>query len=171
MKTAWNDFLKLLVPVLFGAAGAVAAANEHPNILVIVTDQQHAGMMSCKGNPWVKTPNMDHLAATGVRFEKAYCTNPVCIPSRFSMFTGVLPSEIGMESNREEKNAVSDLILENAMGNIFRRAGYETAYAGKIHLPGQHGVVGRVSRMVSHGSLPESSTDATTDAMEPWTHA
>ena len=145
MKTSWIDFLKLLASVVFAAAGtASVAVAQHPNILLIVTDQQHAGMMSCAGNAWVKTPNMDRLAATGVRFEKAYCTNPVCVPSRFSMFTGALPSEIGMEDNRGEKNSIPAGILENAMGNIFRRAGYETAYAGKIHLPGQPGVVGRV---------------------------
>ncbi len=144
MKTSWEKLLKLL-PALIGTVGPLpAAVEQHPNILVILTDQQHAGMMSCTGNPWVKTPSMDRLAASGVRFERAYCSNPVCIPSRFSMFTGTLPSEIGMESNREEKNAIPDRILENAMGNIFRRAGYETAYAGKIHLPGQPGVVGRV---------------------------
>jgi len=58
-----------------------------PNILFIMTDQQHAGMMSCAGNPYVKTPALDSLAATGMRFERAYCANPVCIPSRFSMMS------------------------------------------------------------------------------------
>ena len=49
-----------------------------PNILFIITDQQYAGAMSCAGNPDVYTPNMDRLAATGVRFTRAYCTFPLC---------------------------------------------------------------------------------------------
>jgi arylsulfatase A-like enzyme len=107
---------------------------KHPNILLIITDQQHAGMMSCAGNPHVKTPAMDRLAARGVRFDRAYCGNPVCVPSRFSMMTGVLPSRIGME-----KNARADVpreILDHAMGNVFRNHGYSTVYGGKVHLPG-----------------------------------
>ena len=53
-----------------------------PNILFIITDQQYAGAMSCAGNPDVYTPNMDSLAATGVRFTRAYCTHfPCAAPS------------------------------------------------------------------------------------------
>ncbi|MHC4074151.1 MAG: sulfatase-like hydrolase/transferase, partial [Planctomycetota bacterium] len=44
---------------------------DRPNILFIMTDQQHAGMMSCTGNKWLKTPAMDRLAASGIRFERA----------------------------------------------------------------------------------------------------
>ena len=69
-------------------AAAAAATPDRPNILYIMTDQQHAGMMSCTGNPWLKTPHMDALAASGVRFELAYSGNPVCVPARTSMMTG-----------------------------------------------------------------------------------
>jgi choline-sulfatase len=61
-----------------------------PNILFIMTDQQHAGMMSCTGNQWLGTPAMDSLARDGIRFERAYATNPVCVASRTSMATGVM---------------------------------------------------------------------------------
>jgi choline-sulfatase len=111
-----------------------ASSAERPNILLIITDQQHAKMMSCAGNPHLKTPAMDRLAARGVRFERAYCGNPVCVPSRFSMMTGVLPSRIGMEKNGQA--VVSDQILAHAMGNVFRDQGYATVYGGKVHLPG-----------------------------------
>ena len=109
---------------------------EHPNILLIITDQQHAGMMSCTGNRGLKTPAMDALAARGVRFERAYCGNPVCVPSRFSMMTGVLPSRIGMDRNGPASFPVTDAILENSLGHVFRKAGYKTVYGGKVHLPG-----------------------------------
>jgi arylsulfatase A-like enzyme len=119
--------LSLVVAVPLSAA-------DKPNILLIITDQQHAQMMSCAGNPHVKTPAMDRLAARGVRFERAYCANPVCIPSRFSMMTGVLPSRIGMEKNGRAE--VPEEILSHAMGNLFRRHGYAAVYGGKVHLPG-----------------------------------
>jgi choline-sulfatase len=109
-------------------------STQRPNILLIITDQQQAGMMSCAGNPYLKTPAMDRLAAQGVRFQRAYCSNPVCVPSRFSMMTGVLPSRIGMEKNGQA--AVSTEILAHAMGNVFRDQGYTTMYGGKVHLPG-----------------------------------
>ncbi len=65
---------------------------DRPNILFILTDQQSATMMSCAGNEYVRTPAMDRLATEGVRFERAYCSNPVCVASRFSLMTGLMPS-------------------------------------------------------------------------------
>ncbi|MEI7945427.1 MAG: sulfatase-like hydrolase/transferase [bacterium] len=107
-----------------------------PNILVIMTDQQQAGMMSCAGNATVKTPMMDSLAATGARFELAYCANPVCVPSRVSMLTGVMPSRIGMETNEAfRKGELPRRLLPNSMGQVFSKAGYETVYGGKQHVP------------------------------------
>lgn len=57
-----------------------------------MTDQQSANMMSCAGNEYLKTPSMDWIAEHGVRCDLAFFTNPVCIPSRFSLFTGRYPS-------------------------------------------------------------------------------
>jgi len=110
-----------------------AKANQRPNLLYIMTDQQHAGMMSCAGNRYLKTPAMDSLAATGARFERAYAANPVCVPSRVSMMTGYMPSHFGMRSNAESRNQFPQAALKETMGWIFRNAGYETAYGGKTH--------------------------------------
>lgn len=128
----------------FGPSAVRAAtedrhASEHPNVLLIITDQQQAKMMSCTGNPWLKTPAMDALAARGTRFERAYCGNPVCVPSRFTMMTGVLPSRIGMDHNEPASFPVDDAILRDSLGHIFRQAGYQTVYGGKVHLPGTKG--------------------------------
>ena len=120
-----------------GRIAASSPATNRPNVLVIITDQQSATMLSCAGNPYVKTPAIDSLANAGVRFERAYCANPVCAPSRFTMMTGVLPSRIGMESNDEITNPVAPKILRQSLGQVFRAAGYETAYGGKTHLPGE----------------------------------
>jgi len=93
-------------------------------------------MLSCAGNDYVETPAMDALAAEGVRFERAYCTNPVCVPSRFSLMTGRMPSAIGLKSNeRSHIPEIPDVIKRNGLGHLMRRAGYEAAYGGKVHLP------------------------------------
>ena len=115
--------------------GEAAEAARRPNILFIFTDQQHAGMLGCAGNPYVKTPALDSLAARGARLERAYCANPVCVPSRLSMMTGVLPSRIGMEDNSGVRLKVPPEILVHTLGRVFRSAGYETAYGGKVHTP------------------------------------
>src|SRR5437870_3941048 len=91
---------------LAAAQLAAGRAGARPNILVIITDQQRASMLSCAGNPYVKTPNLDSLAANGVRFERTYVTNPVCSPSRMSLMTGRMPSSIGMECNEDLRRPV-----------------------------------------------------------------
>ena len=112
------------------------AGNSRPNILFIMTDQQHAGMMSCVGNKWLRTPAMDRLAASGIRFERAYACNPVCVPNRFSLQTGLMPSAIGMSHNGDSHEAaVTDGMVRQSLGRLFKKAGYETVYGGKVHLP------------------------------------
>lgn len=109
---------------------------EQPNILFLLTDQQSATMLSCAGNPYVRTPAMDSLAASGVRFARAYCTNPVCVPSRYSLVTGRMPNTIGMISNNlTTVTPVPDSVKHHALGHLMRRAGYDVAYGGKVHLP------------------------------------
>ena len=76
-----------------------AMAQQRPNIIYIMSDQQAATDMSCAGNNDVKTPNMDRLAERGMRFTNAYCTMPLSGPSRAAMWTGYMPSVIGMEEN------------------------------------------------------------------------
>jgi choline-sulfatase len=117
--------------------GREPSGKRRPNVLLLITDQQHAGMMSCAGNPHLKTPALDGLAANGTRFERAYAANPVCVPSRFSMMTGRMPSDVGMTCNSglPGRKPVPQPILDQAMGHVFRRAGYETVYGGKTHWP------------------------------------
>jgi len=111
-------------------------ADNRPNILFIMTDQQHAGMLSCTGNQWLKTPALDRLAASGIRFERAYACNPVCVPNRFSLQTGLMPSAIGMRHNGDSGSAaVTERMVEHSLGRLFKKAGYETVYGGKVHLP------------------------------------
>lgn len=104
-----------------------------PNVVLVMTDQQSATAMSCWPNADLHTPAVDRLAATGVRFPNAYCTSPLCVPSRASMVTGRMPSEIGMDDNVA---APAKAFPDDTLGRIFSAAGYDCAYAGKWHVPG-----------------------------------
>lgn len=100
-----------------------------PNILFLLSDQHRADAIGCAGNAGIQTPHLDALASRGVRFANAFCSGPLCMPSRASMLTGVYPHNHG--------------ILDNASGNVmphlptFTRAlqqsGYHTAGVGKFH--------------------------------------
>ncbi len=112
-----------------------------PNIVVIITDQQYVGKMSYMGDKWLSTPTMDNIARSGYTFTKSYCAFPLCVPSRFSMFTGQYPSSFNVRVNPDkEENAKIDLKGINTveplmLANLFNRAGYDTYYGGKVHLP------------------------------------
>ncbi len=146
---------------------AAGRGEGRPNILLIITDQQHAGMMSCTGNPHVRTPAFDSLAAAGMRFERAYAANPVCVPSRFSMFTGRMPSEVGMRENHglPGRRPVPDDILASAMGHLFRRAGYQTVYGGKTHWPR-----GMTVKTIGFEPLTPDQRDGLADAAARFLH-
>jgi arylsulfatase A-like enzyme len=127
---AWSP---LLFSLFCQADEISTQPDNRPNILLIITDQQRAGLLGCEGDRHIRTPALDRLAASGTRFELAYAANPVCVPSRVSMMTGRMPSYFGMRSNAEHRNSVPDGTVENAMGSILRRAGYQTVYGGKTH--------------------------------------
>jgi len=124
-------------------ASQTSGEDSRPNILFITTDQQHARLMSCAGDEYVNTPNLDKLAARGIRFENAYCANPVCVPSRYSMISGYMPHVFDdLETNRKkskEKPIIADYVDTPTLGTIFKEAGYETLYGGKLHVEGHQG--------------------------------
>lgn len=97
--------------------------------------------MSCAGNKDLATPAMDSLAASGVRFENAYCAQPLCVPSRVAMVTGRYPHELGATHNSPKWDRAPAPFL----GTVLSAAGYDCAWFGKWHLPiatdkaGEHG--------------------------------
>jgi arylsulfatase A-like enzyme len=142
LETNRRSFLTAITAVLgalalhgFSLGAQPASDARRPNLLYIMTDQQHAGMMSCTGNKYLKTPAMDSLAANGTRFERAYASNPVCLPSRVTMMTGYMPSHFGIKTNAGASTQMPEAVLMQSMGWIFRNAGYETAFGGKTHWP------------------------------------
>lgn len=119
------------------------SADDRPNLLVIMTDQQFGDAMSCAiGRSHIHTPNMDSLAAHGMRFTRAYTANPLCVPARTSMFTGRYPHETGIQVNTKEKIDPGEF---PCMGRILKTAGYDTGFFGKWHMPFV------VSRQEQHG--------------------
>lgn len=115
----------LAAPALLGQERA------KPNLLLILTDQQHIDTIAAGGNAHLRTPAMDSLVRRGVSFRQSYCANTVCSPSRSSIFTGRMASETGVYGNGR---AVREDIPN--IGQWFsEKSGYETVYAGKWHLP------------------------------------
>lgn len=103
-----------------------------PNILVIMTDQQSSHMLSCAGTPHVHTPHLDALAAEGTRFERAYVSFPLCVPSRTSMMTGRTPHELGVLTNAPVREP-DELQGPHSLPHLLREAGYRCGHAGKWH--------------------------------------
>ena len=103
---------------------------DRPSILYIFTDQQCADALSCAGNADVSTPAMDSLAETGVRFESAYCTYPLCTPSRASMFTGLMPHQVGVYANDVP---IHESLRQRELGHLLSiRSGIGLALHGRM---------------------------------------
>lgn len=100
-----------------------------PNVLWICTDQQRWDTLGCYGNELVSTPNLDRLAAQGVKFERAYCQSPVCTPSRASFLTGRYPRTTRCRQNGQYIPADEKLV-----SRLFADAGYACGLSGKLHL-------------------------------------
>jgi len=105
---------------------------ERPNVLYILTDQQSAFAMSCMGNAELSTPAMDRLAESGRLFVHTYCTQPLCTPSRASMFTGLLPHQCGATRNGEP---IAPRRRARELARVLGLNGYLCAYGGKWHVP------------------------------------
>lgn len=119
-----------------GAANA--AARRKPNILVIVSDDQGYAEMGCHGCKDIPTPNLDAMAAGGVRFTNGYVSCPVCSPTRAGLITGRYQQRFGHEFNpggAADAAASFGLPLsETTIASRLRSAGYATGMVGKWHL-------------------------------------
>ncbi len=112
------------------ALGSVLCAADRPNVLFIVSDDLN-NMLGCYGDPRAKTPNLDRLASRGVQFERAYCTFPLCGPSRNSLLTGLHPNSTGILANAQIFRQT--IPAQVSMPQAFRQAGYFAARIGKLY--------------------------------------
>ncbi len=117
---------------LVGLISACAGQDgKRPNVLVLQPDQHRGTIMSCAGDKQIHTPNLDRLAAAGVRFTNCVSSSPVCSPFRASFQTGLYQHKHGVVRN--------NLLLDpdfTTFAEVFATAGYATGYIGKWHLDG-----------------------------------
>lgn len=110
----------------------VLHAQEKPNFVIMMCDDQRFDSLSCAGNPILKTPNMDRLAAEGIYFKNMFVTNSLCAPSRATLLSGLYSHANGVTDNFG-KSVNADVKL---LPDYLRAAGYEVAFCGKSHIKG-----------------------------------
>lgn len=149
MKSTW--FLLFAVAVWLGSEQPIAAA-QSPNVLFILTDDLGINDLGCHGRTEHRTPNLDRLAADGMRFTSAYCAQPICSPSRAALLTGKAPARLhlttylpGRADARSQKllhpKMRQQLPVEEAtiaeMLMLSSRVPYVKGWIGKWHLGGK----------------------------------
>ena len=132
----WMKRGSALVTLVFAAVGvgcfapSVSGEESRPNVLFMISDDLNTSI-GCYGHPLVKTPNIDRIAARGVRFERSYCQFPLCGPSRNSMLTGLHPNSTGIH-----KNSIifrQTIPTQKSLSHAFRLDGYFAARIGKLY--------------------------------------
>jgi len=126
-----TPFASILTALWLTALPGTAPAASRPNVIVLLTDDQGYGDLSCHGNPVLKTPNLDRLYSQSVRFTDFHVA-PMCTPTRGQLMTGVDALRNGAMNVSSGR---TPLRLEYpTMANVFRANGYRTAMFGKWHL-------------------------------------
>lgn len=131
MKTHRSLIRSAFLLLLAGASTAVFGADRPAgyNVLFLMTDEHNPRITGCYGDPLVKTPTLDALAARGVRFTAAYCQNPICVPSRVSLVSGRMASNLATFGNTANQKYEGITTL----ADLFVNAGYRAAWFGKTH--------------------------------------
>jgi arylsulfatase A-like enzyme len=107
------------------------SAAAQPNVVLIMTDDQGYGDVAYHGNPDVTTPNLDQLAAEGVRLTNCHAS-PYCVPARAALMTGRFASRTGIHTHLYRNHVLAP--EENTIAEVFSENGYSTAMFGKWHL-------------------------------------
>jgi arylsulfatase A-like enzyme len=129
--------------IVSGYLSPLLVADERPNILVILSDDQSVPHVGCYGDPNVSTPNLDQFASEGMLFTRAYVTSPQCVPSRASIFTGRSPVRVGM--SRFSAALPADV---KTFPDYLREQGYYVGVAGRTYHMDGSGNRGEVIREI-----------------------
>ena len=131
----WNEYTQRIVRIVavlaIAACSELAGAVERPNIVFIFSDDHAVRAVSAYGDSLVETPNIDRIAASGVRFDRAYVGNSICGPSRATLLTGMHSHANGFYSNEWSGPFDGE---QQTLSNLLQGAGYQTAVIGKWHL-------------------------------------
>lgn len=120
----------------------MSKSKEHPNILVLMSDEHRADVTGYEGNPVVRTPVLDELARTGVVFRNAYTPSPICVPARQCLMSGQLPKTCGCDGSW------MDLAPGyHTFARRFAQYAYDTVCAGKLHHIGTDQMQGWTQRL------------------------
>ena len=130
--------LVAMFAIICGVQTEVASAEQPLNVLFIISDDLTSTALSCYGNKVCSTPNIDALAASGVRYTNAFCQATYCGPSRASMLTGYYPHATGVLGYKSPRPAIGD---RATWPQHFRNNGYYTARVSKIYHMGVPGGV------------------------------
>jgi len=124
-----NGSIQILLLLLLSSVAY--ATNERPNIVLIMSDDHAIKALSAYGNSLVQTPNIDRIAATGMRFDRAYVANALCGPSRATLLTGMHSHRNGFYANEWSGPFDGN---QQTLPSLLQKAGYQTAVIGKWHL-------------------------------------
>src|SRR5438445_6706639 len=122
MSRMWLAAVVIVAAVPRSAPAQDAQKGRRPNVLLLLADDHAAYALGCYGDARAKTPNLDKLAAGGMRFQQAFCSAPVCTASRQSFITGLYPRTVGVTQLKTALPATAD-----TLGTMMQRAGYKTA--------------------------------------------
>lgn len=120
-----------------------SAAEERPNIVVVLADDLGYGDLGCYGEPDVQTPNLDRFAAEGMRFTDCYAAAATCSPSRTGLMTGRTPYRVGVSRWIPFMSPMHVPETEMTIATLLRNAGYATCHSGKWHLNGMFNLPGQ----------------------------
>ncbi len=134
-----TSLLGIFLGFIASATPPALAQADPPNILLIVADDMGYGDLSCYGSLQIQTPNLDRLAAAGVRCTDAYVSGPVCAPSRAGLMTGRNGSRFGFEHNLSRPASLREEYVgipldEPLLPQRLKKVGYRTGLVGKWHL-------------------------------------
>ncbi|GIW42548.1 MAG: acetylglucosamine-6-sulfatase [Candidatus Binatia bacterium] len=113
--------------------GRAARRVTRPNFVVVLSDNHRADAIGIAGHPFVRTPALDRLAREGVRFERAYCTTPLCSPARASFLTGLYAYRHGVKNHTTQASWDEKLVTFFEL--LQSQAGYRNGFVGKWHMP------------------------------------
>jgi arylsulfatase A-like enzyme len=145
-----------LASPLAAAASAAAAPPAHPNIVIILADDQGYGDLGCYGSPDIRTPNIDRMARGGMRMTSFYAA-PLCGPSRAAIMTGCYGPRVGMNTNLSPKARLGLHARETTLGSLVKPLGYATMAIGKWHLGDRPQFLPRHRGFDSYYGLPYSN--------------